>query len=381
MNKDNLIDKIKRNILKLIFCHQRTFKVNNMVFRNGRPVKVKNAMVAENENFILKLQIYRHRLKRNDIIEEGNVLKLLSQAGGASQPVLYSTGRDFFKRPYLIMEKVENKDGIQLADVLFAILEQHKLGVFHRDTVSANVLFNGLIAKIIDYDQSQIVEEIKELNPKDSIMFFINELAHCWVEKDKLLNIGQGIDEVTKNCMSYFVGDAFDFSTTGLYKSFEPMPFYAINEQQIQSSGEIDINNWKNVLNQIEFKENEKVLDVNPDTGELSRYLSKRGCDTVAYSTHDNENYATKIISNILGVKINAVKELNEEMTQFSSVFLLNNRENVDLNKFIGADRLILRQKNDEDLSQNILDKYTITKSFRLDENSNLIIADNYMSK
>lgn len=378
MNKDNLIDKIKRDFLKLIFCHQRTFNVNNMCFKNGRPVKVKNAMIAENENYILKLQIYRHRLKRNDIIEEGAILDLLKRAGALSQPILHSTGRDFIKRPYLIMEKIENKDGIQLVDVLFAILEQHKFGVFHRDTLTANVLFNGLIAKIIDYDQSQIVEEIKELNPKDSIMFFVNGLAHCWVEKDKLLNIGQGLEEVTKNCMSYFVGDAFDFSKTSLYKSFGPMPFYAINEPQIQSSGEIDINNWKNVLNQIEFKENEKVLDVNPDTGELSRYLSNRGCDTVAYSTHDNEIYATKIISNILGVKVNTIKELNEDMKNFSSVFLLNNRENVDLTQFIGADRLIVRQKNDEDLSKEIQDKYNVTKSVQLDEMSNLIVLEKY---
>ncbi len=378
MNKDNLIDKIKRNLLKLIFCHQRTFKVNNMCFKNGRPVKVRNAMIAETENYILKLQIYRHRLKRNDIIGEGAILDLLKQAGGLSQPILYSTGRDFIKRPYLIMEKIENKDGIQLVDVLFAILEQHKFGVFHRDTLTANVLFNGLIAKIIDYDQSQIVEEIKELNPKDSIMFFVNGLAHCWVEKDKLLNIGQGLEEVTKNCMSYFVGDAFDFSKTSLYKSFEPMPFYAINESQIQSSGEIDINNWKNVLNQIEFKENERVLDVSPDTGELSRYLSKRGCDTVAYSSHDNEIYATKIISNILGVKVNAIKELNEEMTNFSSIFILNTRENIDLTQFIGADRLIVRQKNDEDLSHEIQSKYAVTKRVQLDETSNLIILEKY---
>ncbi len=378
MNKDNLKDKIKRNIIKLLFSGQRTFDIENMHFTNGRPVTVRNVIVAEDNDRILKLQLYRHRLKHNDIIEEAEILTLLKNAGAMCQPIIYSTGRDCLKRPYIIMEKIKNHVGIKLADVLLAILEQHKFGIFHADTKTDNVIFNGLIAKLIDYDQSQILEEIKDLNPKLSAMFFINRLAHFWKDENKLLDIGFGMEEVTNKCMSYFIGDAFDFEKTSLYQSFEPKPFYAIDEKYIKSEGEINIASWHGALNKIDFRENEKVLDVNPDTGALSRYLKRRGCDVTAYSKYDREIYATKITSNILGIKINIAKEINKN--NFDTVFLLNDREIEYFSKYKGAKRIIFRQDNtiDYDVLPEFFDygKYTITKQIKLDEKSDLIVLE-----
>lgn len=378
MIKDSIKNKIKRNILKLIFCNQRTFDIENMRFANGRPVTVKNAMVAECGNYLLKLQIYRHPKKLNDIQDEAKILQILKDSGAICQPIIYSTGRDHFKRPYIIMEKVKNKVAIKLADVLLAILEQHKFGIFHGDTKTDNVIFNGLIAKIIDYDQSQILEETKELNPKPSIMYFVEKLKHAWKAKNTLLDIGEGLEEVTKNCMSYFEGEAFDFSKTSLYKSFGQTPFYAIDEKYLKSDGEIDIKNWEAALNQIDFKAGEKVLDVNPDTGALSRYLKNRGCDVTVYSKHEREIYATKITSNILGIKINTAKEINND--DFDTVFLLNDREIEHILKYKGAKRIITRQNNtiDYDVSPEFFNygDYTNTKQIKLDEESDLMIFE-----
>lgn len=378
MIKDSIGNKIKRNILKLIFCNQRTFYVENMHFTNGRAVSVKNAMIAECRNYLLKLQIYRHPKKINDIQDEAKILQHLKDCGAMCQPIIYSTGRDDFKRPYIIMENVKNKAGIKLADVLLAVLEQHKFGVLHRDTKTDNVIFNGLIAKIIDYDQSIITEAIKKLSPRASIMYFVESLKPSWETKDWLLNVGKGIEEVTKNCMSHFEGEAFNFSKTTLYKSFGETPFYAIDEKCLKSDGEINIKNWEAALNQINFKEGEKVLDANPDTGALSRYLHKRGCKVTAYSKSDNEIYATKITSNILGIEINAAKEINKN--DLDTVFLLNDREMVDIPKYKGAKRIIFRFDNtiDYDVSPDFFDygEYTITKQIKLDEVSDLIVLE-----
>ncbi len=376
MKNDNIKNKIKRNILKLIFCGQKIFRADNMWFYNGRPTTVKNVMIAENKNYILKLQIYRHRLKLNDILQEINILQILKDSGAICQPIIKSSGKDIFKRHWFVMEKINNKEGINLGDVLLAILEQHKLGIFHGDTKTDNVVFNGLIAKLIDYDQSQIRSDICAFRPKESIMFFINSLAHAWKYKNKLLEIGEGIEEVTNNCMGYFTGDAFDFSKTNLCKSFEPMPFYALDEEEIKSEGEINIKIWQEALDKIEFQAGEKVLDVNPDTGALSRYLAKRGCAVKAICKSDNEFYATKIISNILGQKIDVIKDATKALEDIETIFILNNKNDAKISQYANAKTIIVRYKDNDATSQEKLDGYITKDSIQLDENSKLVIFE-----
>ncbi len=374
MGKDSITNKIKRNILKLIFCNQRNFKIKDMCFYGGKPTTVKNSIIAFNENYILKLEIYKHRLKANSVRDEAKILKHLKENGAICQPIIHSYGEDFLKRPYIIMERVENKEGAHLADVLLAILEQQKLGVFHRDTKTDNIVFNGLIAKIIDYDQAQIIEEIKAYKPKESIIFFINKLEHFWKFKNMMLDIGEGIEEVTNNCLACFSGEGFDFSKTNLYKSFNKLPFYALDESEIKSNGVINLKNWEKALNKIDFISDEKVLDINPDTGALSRYLNKRGCNVSIYSAFEREIYATKIISNILGINIKIANNLEEE---FGTIFLLNNNEKTDLTIFKCAKRIITRVKNNENCTQKIPENFKKSETITLDDYSHLIVFKN----
>lgn len=373
MSKDNLIDKIKRNIIKLIFAGQRTFKIGELRFTNGRPTTVKNSIIAENENYILKIQLYKHRLKHNDIVDEAKILNKLKAVGALCQPIIYSTGYDTFKRPYIIMEKIKNEEGIELADVLLAILEQHKLGVFHRDTKTDNICFNGLIAKLIDYDQSQIIDEIKDLKPKESIMFFINNLSHFWKAENMLLDINKGANEVIRRCTECFKGNAFDFSKTSLYKSFSGTPFYSVDEDEIKSKGKINIKDWQNALDKIEFKAGEKVIDINCDTGALSRYLHKRGCNVIAYSKNDNEIYSTKIISNILGTNIKTTQNIENEA---DTALILNTKENLNEIPRINTKRIIFRIDIDKEFQTSNFENYIKTVKIQADEKSKFIILN-----
>lgn len=373
MSKDNLIDKIKRNIIKLIFAGQRTFKIGEMRFTNGRPTTVKNSIIAENENYILKIQLYKHRLKHNDIVDEAKILNKLKAGGALCQPIIYSTGYDTFKRPYIIMEKIKNEEGIELADVLLAILEQHKLGVFHRDTKTDNICFNGLIAKLIDYDQSQIIDEIKDLKPKESIMFFINNLSHFWKAENMLLDINKGANEVIRRCTECFKGNAFDFSKTSLYKSFSETPFYSVDEDEIKSKGKINIKDWQNALDKIEFKAGEKVIDINCDTGALSRYLDKRGCNVIAYSKNDNEIYSTKIISNILGTNIKTSQNIENEA---DTALILNTKESLNEIPRINTKRIIFRIDIDKKFQTSNFENYIKTVEIEADEKSKFIILN-----
>ena len=176
--------------------------------------------------------------------------------------------------------------------------------------------------------------------------------------------------------MGYFTGDAFDFSKTNLYKSFEPIPFYALDEEEIKSEGEINIKIWQEALDKIEFQAGEKVLDVNPDTGALSRYLAKRGCAVKAICKSDNEFYATKIISNILGQKIDVIKDATKALEDIETIFILNNKNDAKISQYAGAKKIIVRYKDNDATSQEKLDGYITKDSIQLDENSKLVIFE-----
>ncbi|MBQ3101482.1 hypothetical protein IJC60_00600 [bacterium] len=375
MGKDNLKDKIKRFFLKLIFCNKKSFVVENRRFYNARPTTVKNSMIAENNDDILKLELYRHRLKHNSLKEEAEILSYLKNCGAMCQPIIKSSGVNAQNFSYMIMEKIEQKEGISLPDVLLAILEQHKFGVFHRDTKTDNVIFNGLIAKIVDYDQSQIREETKSLKPKESITYFIENLAHFWKIKNKLLNIGQGLEEVKKSCFECFSGESFDFSKTNLYKSFEKLPFWEVDEPEIISEGKYNLKNWKKILDEINFKENEKVIDINPDTGALSRYLAKRNCDAMVYSECENELYSTKIIGNIVGLNINVISNIEKE---FDTLLFINNKGK-NLPEIANlAKRIIIKTECKKDYSEEISMKFKKTNNIKLNEFEELAIYEKF---
>ena len=371
MKKDNIKDKIKRFFLKLIFCKKKYFDIQNTRFHNARPTTVKNSMIAENGNDILKLELYRHKLKHNGLKEEAEILEYLKNCGAICQPIIKSSGKNTQNFSYMIMEKIEQKEGINLSDVLLAILEQHKFGVFHRDTKTDNVIFNGLIAKIVDYDQSQMREETKNLKPKESIMYFIENLAHFWEIENKLLNIGNGIEEVTKNCLDCFKDESFDFSKTNLYKSFNIFPFWDVDEPEIISGGKYNLKNWKKALDEISFKENEKVVDINPDTGALSRYLAKRGCDITAYSKHLNEIYATKIIGNIVGLNINTIDKIDKE---FDTLFFINSKGE-NLPEFANNAKRIIVTNKKETIGQ-IPKNFKKTNSTKIDKDIELSVYE-----
>lgn len=361
--------KFKKFLLKLFYCPQKFFILNGEFFYGGKPCATKNNMLAQNKKYILKVENFKHDKKRNSLEKECRFLKYLNGIGNLSQPKIIKVGTCFYKRPYYIMEKLVKKEGIKPFDIFFSILEQQRQGVVHNDTKADNIIFDGAIAKLIDYDQSIYSRELKRKSIRENVEFLVKRRNDSWFVGYGWCAIGDNEEDIWKNVDKCFEGNRFNFSLTSLYEKMTENGecFWELDEEEMFSKGKNNLKNISHILNQIEFKKDEKILDFGSDIGSLSLYLADKG-NVFFYDPNNYKMQATQMISNILHKKITPYSLTQEK--DFDSVLFINHKmkltpEFLDLISKKTKRIVIQEEKNTE---RNFKD-FNLIKEFELENN------------
>jgi 2-polyprenyl-3-methyl-5-hydroxy-6-metoxy-1,4-benzoquinol methylase len=273
---------------------------------------------------IIKIGWKKNERKLLDIPGEAAVLKDLKQRGCISCPAIMETGRIDRKDlqtvlngsdpalisslsnecPYFVMEYVESAKQMRLADLLLALLEQKSLGYYHGDIKPGNIRFDDKagICVLVDYDQTvKLDPQIQKLNASEFL---------SWCDQEEQRRYGmrtwrrhfEGLKE--EQLDRHLDRGALDLSRTTLFKrqlttNSSSGIYQSIHHKDIFAHGSRDLEDRENILSQIEFSQNEKVLDIGCNAGLLCHYLHDRGCQVTGVELDPFMVTAAGVISRI----------------------------------------------------------------------------------
>jgi len=280
--------------------------------------------IDKTNKFVIKIQIKKNKNKAKDIQQEYEVLKHLNQKGCQTCPTAYEFGtiakNDIYTKTeekyildslgetdfqYIIQDYLPNNDTYRLADIILTLIEQKKLGVYQGDVKPANIRYNSSngVCYFIDYDQAIF------LNNNQSHLSNINYLEFC-SDYDKTKH---GFGDWLRHFSNFrahdlpplFKSGALNLAETTLLKTQNTTNslsgiYHTINTKDIFTDGSRTVTARAQLLDKLEFKTNEKVLDVGCNSGLLSMYLYDRGCNVTGIDNDPHIITASKIISNIL---------------------------------------------------------------------------------
>lgn len=274
--------------------------------------------------FLIKIEVVKNSNKERDIQEEYEILKHLNDSGCNTCPVAHELGviskddisskvkekeildatgkSDFY---YIIQDYLPDRGDYTLADIILTLIEQKKLGVYQGDVKRQNIRFDPAkkICYFIDYDQAIT------LSPEQVELDNTSFLELC-SDYDKKHGFGDWLRHFPKydaeDVSKLFVEEAFNLGQTTIFKTqnttnTDSGMYHAIREKDIFIDGPRDINVRANLLDQVEFRPNEQVLDIGCNAGLLSWYLEDRECEVIGVDNDPHIIVAARIISNILG--------------------------------------------------------------------------------
>ncbi len=288
------------------------------------------------KKYFIKIEIKKNQNKTNDLQKEYQVLKLLNDAESATCPRVYDFGhltKDFIlnKIPedqkiyinneqefsYFLQEYIESIGEYTLSDILFTLIEQKKLGFYQGDIKPDNIRFNNGICYFVDYDQA--IPLSKEESALDNLAF----LNFCSEYDKKKYGFGNWLRHFTNfnknNLFDCFVNGSLDLEKTSIFKLQKTTNssngiYHTIKEEDIFINGSRTNETREALLKNMSFFKEERVLDVGCNAGLLSNYLFDRGCNVSGVDNDAHIIVAAKIISNILGKKVNYFRlDLDEE--------------------------------------------------------------------
>ncbi|NLX02596.1 MAG: hypothetical protein GXY40_08730 [Syntrophomonadaceae bacterium] len=115
-------------------------------------------------NQIIKIEVCPNEMKLRTLDEEVQVLKYLNSHNCKSCPRLLAHGKLEDGRPYFIEERIIPHSQPVLTDILLALFEQKHLGVYQGDLHPRNIIFDGKVTYLVDYDQAIMTEEIIDMD-------------------------------------------------------------------------------------------------------------------------------------------------------------------------------------------------------------------------
>jgi hypothetical protein len=118
--------------------------------------------VLFSQDLVLKLD-YPHPNKVNRVPDEVRILTDLNIRGAVCAPRLKSGGILSDGRAYMIMELITRREGLEPIHVLRAHAELQSFGYLHGDMKAENVIFDGSVAVLIDFDQTVRAPEIASM--------------------------------------------------------------------------------------------------------------------------------------------------------------------------------------------------------------------------
>jgi SAM-dependent methyltransferase len=284
--------------------------------------------------YFIKVQLRRNPRKALSMKEEYDVMRRLNGFRCQSCPIVYEHGTiegisGLNGSEYIIQENVPDDGGHSMADVLLSMIEQKYLGVYQGDIKPANLRFNRKsgICVIIDYDQAVLLDHKTAMLDNQDFMKFCDEY-------DKIkYGHGQWTRHFSDVSLApYFVGTALDLSKTSIFHlqkttNSQSGIYHTIDTKDlfVQGSRAFDIRS--KLLDSIDFKLNERVLDVGCNAGLLSLYLDDKDCSVVGV---DNDPYivkAAQIVSNIMGKDVE-YRHLDldqvDHLDQFDTIMLFS---------------------------------------------------------
>ncbi|NTW43861.1 MAG: methyltransferase domain-containing protein, partial [Anaerolineaceae bacterium] len=274
---------------------------------------------------VIKIGIIEKNTRKSlSLEEESALLKDLNKEGCASCPGFIESGflstQDLLSTitppipeqlfnlpdqlPYMVIEYIESDSRMRLADLVLALLEQKNLGYYHGDLKPANIRFNKRngVCVMIDYDQTiNLSDEVIKLNA----MEFLEWCDKFEQQKYKMPTWRRHFKSLTKEHFAQILQDnALDLSQTSLFAqqitTNSPGGIYqSIRHADIVVNGSRDLSDRIDILESIDFKQKEKVLDIGCNAGLLCHYLHDRGCKVIGAELDSYMVTAAGIISRI----------------------------------------------------------------------------------
>lgn len=302
----------------------------------------------------VKIQLFKLDRKRNSIREEYDILKRLNEKGCQTCPEVVSLESiakdDLIKildedlSEYVsrlsagsfdvMIQKYVQSDDIEysLSDVLLSMIEQKMLGVYQGDIKKDNIRFDAArsLCVFVDYDQAITLSEPQV---KLSIPDF---LTFCDDFDKSQYGFGDWLRHFPRfepqDCHDALFEDMLDLSSTTIMNkqvttNSESGIYHSINGPYVYASGSRTLGERAYALDDVDFKQGEKVLDVGCNMGLLSSYLYERGCDVTGVDNDPRIVVLAKVVSNIIGKNIKYQHlDLDEAdaLDDFDTIFLFS---------------------------------------------------------
>lgn len=143
--------------------------------------------IGLSDNQIIKIEVYPNEMKLRTLNEEVQVIKYLNSHHCKSCPRLLANGKLNNGRPYFIEERIISQGQPVLADILIALFEQKHLGVYQGDLYPRNIIFDGKLTYLVDYDQAIMTEEIIDMDEIEFLEWVLEQEIPAYVlERENL---------------------------------------------------------------------------------------------------------------------------------------------------------------------------------------------------
>jgi hypothetical protein len=293
----------------------------------------KETVIGEDlvNNIFYKIQVVKNKNKNYNLKGEYDILCHLNSLGCQSAPTAYSffsvareeiisrleTDEDkkyveSLPESYfncICQEYIPNNADYILADVVFSLIEQKSLSVYHGDIKPENIRFDKdkNICIFVDYDQSIMLSDEGE---NSKILPFLDFCDDYDKEKYSVGDWLRHFKAFTKDSLKLLFNKsgAFNLAESTIYKTqcttnANGGIYHTIENEYVYAKGVREINERSKLLDEINFRKGEKVLDIGCNSGLLCLYLDSLGCSVTGI---DNDKYipiAAKMVSNIHKVK------------------------------------------------------------------------------
>jgi 2-polyprenyl-3-methyl-5-hydroxy-6-metoxy-1,4-benzoquinol methylase len=214
------------------------------------------------------------------------------------------------KFPIMVTEALAHSTVIYVPDLLLAIIEQKKLGVWNGDLSSDDIMYDNEtgVTKLIDYDQAVMLDKATVNMPNVDYLKWLNKDS-----KDRFGTFGQftfyhNINlDWDEHIGPLFTNNSFKIDAAHIFNNQisgqnRPKIKYPFSSQDIFAHGNSEQDERLRLLEAIEFQQGENILDIGCNVGLIGHYLNSRGCHVQCIDIDSGIVSGAQIISNISNV-------------------------------------------------------------------------------